>query len=171
MSTEVAPRPASESVLNRAIKKFERTVIVSLVLMMVLVVTLSTVDLGWLIAKDIITPPVVLLEVDELLDIFSFFLLILIGVELLETIKAYLRDNILHVEIVIKVALIAIARKVIVLDLGKYDGIQVLGLAALITGLALSYFLMRRSRENGPILPLANRQKSPPTSGPEIPLA
>lgn len=85
--------------------------------------------------------------------------------------KAYLRDNILHVQIVIKVALIAIASKVIVLDLGKYDGIRVLGLAALITGLTLSFFLMRRSRDSGPILPLANRQKSAPTSGPEIPLA
>ena len=167
MSTENAPSPAADGFLNRAIKKFERSIVVLLVLMMMLVVTLSTLDLGWLIAKDIITPPIVLLEVDELLEIFSFFLLILIGVELLETIKAYLRDNVLHVEIVLEVALIAIARKVIVLDLAKYDGLQVLGLAALILALAFAFFIQRRSRARRPTHPLANPPTSPPTSGQE----
>ena len=93
---------------------------VSLVCMMMLVVALATLDLGWIITKDILTPPILLLDLDELLEIFGFFLLILIGVELLETIKAYLRDNIIHVEIVLEVAVIAVARKVIVLDLSKY---------------------------------------------------
>ena len=141
----------SNGFLFRAIKRFERIIVVSLVVMMMLVVALSTVDLGWLILKDIITPPVVLLEVDELLEIFSFFLLILIGVELLETIKAYLRDNVLHVEIVLEVALIAIARKIIVLDLGKYDGLNVLALAAIILALAGASLVQRRARVKAPI--------------------
>lgn len=144
MSTEEAPQ--AEGGLGRAIKKFERTIVVSLVVMMMLVVALSTLELGWIIVKDIITPPVLLLEVDELLEIFGFFLLILIGVELLETIKAYLRDNVIHVEIVLEVALIAVARKVIVLDLSKYDGLGVLAIAALIIALAGAFSLERRAR-------------------------
>ena len=44
------------------------------------------------------------------------FLLVLIGIELLDTIKAYFRENTIHVEIVILLAIIAIARKVILLD-------------------------------------------------------
>lgn len=134
MSTENNPSP--EGRLSLVIKKFERFVIVSIVFMMMAVVALSTLELGWIIAKDIITPPILLLDADELLEIFGFVLLILIGVELLETIKAYLRDNIIHVEIVLQVALIAIARKVIVLDLSKYDGVSVLAIAALIIALA-----------------------------------
>ncbi|MBZ4376967.1 phosphate-starvation-inducible PsiE family protein [Corallococcus sp. AS-1-6] len=113
------------------------------------VIALSTLELAWIIAKDIVTPPILLLEVDELLEIFGFVLLILIGVELLETIKAYLRDNVVHVEIVLEVALIAIARKVIVLDLSKYDGVSVLAMAALIIALAGAFslrVLRRRSR-------------------------
>ncbi len=47
-------------------------------------------------------------------EIFGFFMLILIGIELLETIRAYLVENVVHVEVVIEVALIAIARKVII---------------------------------------------------------
>ena len=47
-------------------------------------------------------------------EFVGFFLLVLIGIELLETIKAYLLTNVIHVEIVLEVALIAIARKVII---------------------------------------------------------
>ena len=136
----------SKDTLGGAIKKFEHAIIVVLVVMMMFVVALATLELGWIIVKDILTPPVLLLEVDELLEIFGIFLLVLIGVELLETIKAYLRYNIIHVEIVLEVGLIAVARKVIVLDLEKYDGITVIGIAALILALAAAFFVTRRSR-------------------------
>jgi uncharacterized membrane protein (DUF373 family) len=146
---DATPPPAHA--LGRIIKRFERAIIVALVIMMMIVVTLGTLELGWIIVKDIVTPPVILLEVDELLDIFGFFLLILIGVELLETIKAYLRDNVVHLEIVLEVALIAIARKVLVLNLAKYEGLQVLGVAALILALAGAFFVERRVRaRSGP---------------------
>lgn len=145
MSTESSPSP--EGRWSLVLKKFERFVIVSIIVMMMAVVALSTLELGWIIAKDIITPPILLLEVDELLEIFGFVLLILIGVELLETIKAYLRDNVIHVEIVLQVALIAIARKVIVLDLSKYDGVSVLAIAALVIALAGASFLRVSRRQ------------------------
>lgn len=137
--------PAAEGRLNPFTRRFERVIVAALIVMMMVVVALATAELGWIIIQDLITPPVLLLEVDELLDIFGFFLLILIGVELLETIKAYLRDNVVHVEIVLEVALIAIARKVIVLDVAKYDGVRLLAIAALITALSAGFFLQRRA--------------------------
>ena len=91
------------------LKKFERVIVYSLIVMMILTVSLTTIELGWIIIRDVITPPIILLEIEELLEIFGFFLLVLIGVELLETIKAYLTEKVVHVEIVIEVALIAIA--------------------------------------------------------------
>ena len=136
----------ANSALSRFVRKFERFIVISLIVMMMLVVALSTLELGWIIVKDIITPPVLLLELDELLEIFGFLLLIIIGVELLETIKAYLRTNVIHVEIVLEVALIAIARKVIVLDLSKYDGLQVIAIASLILALAAAFYIERRAR-------------------------
>lgn len=139
----------SDGVLGRVLKVFERAIVGALVVMMMLVVALSTLELGWIVVQDIITPPILLLQVEELLEIFGFFLLILIGVELLETIKAYLRDSVVHVEIVLEVALIAIARKVIVLDFEKYDGLSVLAVAALVITLAGALFLKRRSRLRG----------------------
>jgi uncharacterized membrane protein (DUF373 family) len=135
------------------LRKFERVVIYALISMMVLVVTLATAELGWIVAKDIFKPPILLLEIEELLEIFGFFLLILIGVELLETIKAYLHAHVVHVEIVLEVALIAIARKVIILDLNKYDGNSVLAMAALIVALAVAFFAAKHRRRECVIPP------------------
>lgn len=142
-----AERP--EGRLGGFLKRFEHGIVISLVVMMMVVVALSTLELGWIIIRDITTPPLLLLEVDELLEIFGFFLLILIGVELLGTLKVYLRDNVVHVEVVLEVALIAISRKVVVLDLAKYDGLTVLAIAALIVSLAAAFLFQRRARDRG----------------------
>ena len=80
------------------LKCLERVVVVALIVMMSLVVYPSTRELGWIIILDLITPPILLPQISELLDIFGFFLLILIGIELLETLQAYLVDHMGHVE-------------------------------------------------------------------------
>ena len=132
--------------MQNLLKMFERVVIGSLVFMMMIVVLLATLELGWLIVVDVITDPIVLLEIDELLDIFGFFLLVLIGVELLDTIRSYLSQHIVHVEIVIEVAMIAVARKVIILDVKDLSGVTLVGIAAIIVALTAAYFTLRRYR-------------------------
>jgi uncharacterized membrane protein (DUF373 family) len=130
--------------IHEILKKFERAVVLSLIAMMILVVFLAVVELGWIIIKDIIKPPILLLEIDDLFEIFGFFLLVLIGVELLETIKAYLVKGVVHVEIVLEVALIAIARKVIILDVEKYSSLTLIGIATLILSVAIAFYVIKR---------------------------
>jgi len=127
------------------LKKFEKAVTVTLVVMMAIVLLLATIELGWIIVKDIITPPVFLLEINELLDIFGLFLLVLIGVELLETIKAYLKESVVHFEVVLTVAMIAIARKVITLDVKDLPAMTLVGIAAIIVALAAAKYFFRRA--------------------------
>ncbi len=110
-------------------KYFEKVIIFSLSLMMMLVVLLSTIDFAYILIIDILEPPIFLLQIDELLEIFGFFLLILIGVELFETIRSYLAEHVVHVEVVVEVALIAIARKVIILDVKEVSAVSLLGIA------------------------------------------
>jgi len=126
------------------LKKFEKVIIVSLIVMMVFVVLLATIELGWIIGKHVFSPPIMLLDIDELLEIFGVFLLVLIGIELLETIKIYLLENVVHVQIILEVALIAIARKAIILDIEKYSSLTLLGIAALILSLAVAFFACKR---------------------------
>ena len=130
--------------MNTVLKKFEHLIVTALIVMMILVVLVSTVELGWIILKDLLNTPKFFLEISELLEIFGFFLLVLIGIELLETIKAYLNTHVVHVEIVLEVALIAIARKVIILDIEKYDGITIIGVAALIMAVSAAFYAVKR---------------------------
>jgi len=126
------------------LKWFERTVILGLIAMMALVVFISTIELVVIIVIDILKPPAYWLGIEQLFEIFGFFLLLLIGVELLETIKAYLSEQVVHSEVVLEVALIAIARKVITLDLKAYDSLTLIGIAAMILAIAGAFFLMKR---------------------------
>ena len=126
------------------LNKFERIIIHCLIVMMVLVVSLSAIELAWIIIVDITTPPYMMLEINQLLELFGVFLLVLIGFELLDTIRAYLVEKVIHMEIVLEVSLLALARKVIILDLEKYDGATVLALAALILAVAAAFFAVKR---------------------------
>lgn len=132
-----------EQRILKILHAFERVILLILILLMIGVVLISTLELCMIILRDVFTPPVPWLEITQLLEIFGFFLLIVIGVELLETLKAYLREEVVHMEIVLEVALIAIARKVIILDIQKYEPLAILGIAALILSIAIAFWLVK----------------------------
>jgi len=127
------------------LKKFERIIVTTLIVMMALTILLATIELAWLIIKDVVTPPIILLEINELLDIFGLFLLVLLGIELVSTLKAYLTKHEVHVEVVFAVALIAVGRKVIILDVKEISSLSLVGIAAIIISLSVGYFLVKRS--------------------------
>lgn len=129
------------------LKKFKSVVIISLTVMMSFVLLLATVELGWLIIKDVSTPPVFLLDINELLDIFGLFMLVIIGIELLETImKTYLSEGVDHVQVVMAVAIIAIARKVIILDVKELPSLTLIGIGVIIFALSAGYYLIKYKR-------------------------
>ena len=114
------------------------------------VMLLSTAHLGWLIGEEVLKPPKWLIPVQGLLEIFGYFLLVLIGVELLETLKAYVRKDVIHVRVVLEVALIAMARKVIIEEPNTVPGATLFRVAALIFALGLAFYFERQAkRETG----------------------
>ena len=102
------------------LKKFERVVTGLLVIMLALVVVLALIDLGWILVQDILKPPLFILEIGDLLEIFGVFLLVLIGLELLETVKSYYLEGKIELKVIFSVALIALGRKIIILEPEKY---------------------------------------------------
>ena len=132
------------------LKKFEHIIVISLLAMMVLTILVSTVVLGWQITKNMITPPL-LLDINELLDIFGLFLLVLLGIELIYTLKTYLTENEVHVEVILLVALIAIGRKVIILDVKELSGLTLVGIATIIIALSVGYYFIKQHlNQKGP---------------------
>ena len=136
--------------METLITKVQKLTVMALAGMLVVVMLLSTVHLGWLVFEEILKPPRWLIPVQGLLEIFGYFLLVLIGVELLETLKAYVRKDVIHVRVVLEVALIAMARKVIIEEPNAVPGLTLFGLAALILALGIAFYFERQAkRETG----------------------
>ena len=124
---------------------FTRVIILALIGMMMLAVLLSTIELVIILVVELLKPPKYLLGIDNLFEIFGFFMMILIGLELLESIRTYLSDELLHVEVVFLVAMIAISRKVIILEVKDLDPLVLIGIASIILSLAVGYYFVKKA--------------------------
>ncbi len=136
--------------METLISKVQKATVVALAIMLMVVMVLSTVHLGWLVGEEILKPPKWLIPVQGLLEIFGYFLLVLIGVELLETLKAYVKRDVIQVRVVLEVALIAMARKVIIEEPNNVPSLTLFGIAALILALGIAFYFERQAkRETG----------------------
>lgn len=125
------------------IKVIESLVSKVLSLAMVAVILVSVADLIVYLWQDLFLQQPVGFFTTTVIKIFGFFLNILIALELLENITAYLKNHVVQVELVIITSLIAVARKIIILDLKEVTGIQLIGLAIAILALSISYLIVR----------------------------
>ena len=130
--------------LIRTAKKWMSFIVL---ILMTIIVAIAIVELGIILYLDLFDPKddVLFLEIDEMFRIFGFFFIILIGFELVETIEMYFKDNVIHAEVVLLVAVIAVARKVILLDLEKYDPLAIIGLGLIILSLGGCYWFIKLS--------------------------
>jgi uncharacterized membrane protein (DUF373 family) len=117
-------------------------------LVMIVVIFSSVLDLIIYLWRELITPQSgdMILK-DKLFVVFGLFLNVLIALEILENITAYLKKHVIHVELVIVTSLIAVARKIIILDLEKKTAIDLIGLAVAIFSLSISYLIIHQTNK------------------------
>ena len=125
----------------------EKLVAKVLSLALLSIILLALVDLILFIAKDVINQEPIGFFNKTLIELFGLFLNILIALELLENITAYLKKQVVQLELVLITSLIAVARKIIIFDLDKKssDDLMALGIATLC--LSLGYVLVRFTRD------------------------
>ena len=111
---------------------------------MIFVILVSVWDLIIVTLEEFTTQPV-LVGHQILFKLFGLFLDVLIALEILENITAYLQNNMVQMELVLVTSLIAMARKIIIFDFNKAGGFELIGVAAAILALSLSYFIIRHS--------------------------
>ena len=83
-----------------------------------------------------------LLNISDIFESFAAFLAVLVAIEIFVNIRIYLSSAEIPVKLVLATALMAVARKVIVLDFSKLDASEVLSLAAVVLALGVSYGFM-----------------------------
>ncbi len=115
-----------------------------LAILMVLIIFWGIGDVVWVMVQRLKTSPVMILKISDILYIFGAFLAVLIAIEIYENIVMYLRQDLIHVQLVVATALMAIARKVIVFDFKELKPEYIWATAAVILALGVTYWLISR---------------------------
>jgi len=130
------------------VDKIERIIIIVLLFSLLLIVVYTAVVFLVMLFSGIIMSIESSFSDNNILvhlhKIFGGFLSVLIGIELLHTVKMYLKEDVVHVEIVLLVALIGISRHIIDLDLEHIDSLTIFGISSLIITLSLGYYLIKK---------------------------
>ena len=139
-----------EKKILKAITDIEMVIYLILMVILIAILIFATYELAFLIIEALFYDDTMLqLQTKGILAAFEFFLLILIGLELMETIKSFLENRKIQVEIVIILAIIAVARKIIIIDPMTITNDILLGIGVVIFALTAGYFFIKKADSLG----------------------
>jgi uncharacterized membrane protein (DUF373 family) len=134
--------------MERIMRLVERGILYGAQLLLVIVILAALYQLWYLFVvairdhvADIRTVPMLTEAVQRG---FAGVLLIVLGLELLETLRVYFEQHRVRLEIILVVAIIAVARHVIALDFHQLSGVETAGIAALMLALTGGYYLLKK---------------------------
>lgn len=136
-------QPAShfDDILVRRLQQSIRWAVRALAVLMMLVIWWGVADVVYVLYERMRVNPYILLNISDILATFGAFMAVLIAIEIFVNIISYLRDDVIHIKIVLSTAFMAVARKVIVLDYKEIGADYVYATAALVLALSIAYWL------------------------------
>ncbi len=126
-------------------QRFEGLVALVLTLVIALIILVALFRLTYSVITGLLFGVLDPLDPGIFQSVFGEILTLLIALEFNHTLQYVVKrqQSIIQTKVVLLIALLAIARKFIVLDLGSVDAAQLLGLAAITLGLGIAYWLIR----------------------------
>jgi uncharacterized membrane protein (DUF373 family) len=129
--------------------RFEKIILTSVLLTLGVVVLVAAIELWVLLAHGLYDRA---LQIGSVMDLqeavqraFAGALLVVLGLELMETLRLYASEHRVRLETILIVAIVAMGRHVIQLNLEHQDGVWLLGVGALFLALTGGYFLVKRA--------------------------
>ena len=113
-----------------------------LAVLMVFVIFFGVVDVVYVMYQNLMAPPIMLLSISDIFKTFAAFLAVLIAIEIYQNIVLYLRTDVIPLKLVIATALMAIARKVIIVDYETVSPMEIFSTAAAVLALGITYYLV-----------------------------
>jgi uncharacterized membrane protein (DUF373 family) len=139
------------------LRGFESTIVVAVGLVLAVAVAVAVAEL-YLLIFDSVRPGLSLETLTSLQEglqnVFGAVLLVLLGLELIDTLKVYFIEHEVRTEVILIVAMIAVGRHIIQVDFHHTGGLELIGMAAVVSALAVSYYLVKRARGSAGELPL-----------------
>lgn len=134
----------------RGLHRVIRFAIRVLAVLMVAVILWGVGDVVYIIYDRLLSPPFLLLDINDTFFTFGAFIAVLIAVEIFINIRLYLGTNVFPVQLVVATALMTISRKVIVLDFDTLTPMYLLGIAVTTLALGITYWLLSRLNSGAP---------------------
>jgi uncharacterized membrane protein (DUF373 family) len=137
---------------DRFLRLFEIGIVAALQLLLVMLIVIATVTLYGLFIQGVRTNIDEIGSTEDLHGVLQKgiggVLIVLLGLELMETLKTYFSEHHIRVEVILVVAIIAVGRHIIKLDFEHVSASLMLGLSALVIALAAGYCLVRVSHSS-----------------------
>lgn len=129
------------SALHKAIKFAIRI----LAVLMVFVIFWGVADVFYVMYNQLIAPPFLLLSLSDIFKTFAAFLAVLIAIEIFQNIVLYLRTDVFPLRLVVATAMMAMARKVIIIDFKFVAPMHMFALGGIILALGITYYLLGKN--------------------------
>lgn len=136
----------SSDPLLKLLQQIIRLAVRVLAVLMTIMILLGVTDVAWMIIKKTMaSSPRFVLSMNDILATFGAFLAVLIAIEIFVNIIMYLREDVIQVKIVVATALMAIARKVIILDFNETGSDFIWATAGVILATSVAYWLIDKA--------------------------
>src|SRR5499427_9036490 len=135
------------SLTQRLLRWFDIVIIAALQVLLIMLIVIATLTLYGLFLSGVRDNIGDIGSAEDLHGVlqrgFGGVLIVLLGLELMETLKTYFSEHRIRVEVIIVVAMIAVGRHIIQLDFEHTSGSVLAGAAGLMLALSISYYLVR----------------------------
>ncbi|OIO69086.1 MAG: blue light sensor protein [Zetaproteobacteria bacterium CG12_big_fil_rev_8_21_14_0_65_55_1124] len=148
MSREVLTLKRNDKSLMGYLNNMVRYIVMALAVLMAFVVLCGVVLIAIELYATLRDSPQTLLSISGITSTFASFLAVLIAIDIFINISLYVRQHVIAVRLVVATALMAVARKIIVLDFAGIEPIQVLAMAAIVAALGFSYYFLSRLKSD-----------------------
>lgn len=133
---------------DKLISVVERVTIAALQILIAALALGATILVIVLMARNLLAEATGIESVSELFPAMqrslAGVLVVVLALELLETLKTWFVDHHIKVEVILVIAILAVGRHVIQIDFEHTPGIALVGISSVIIALTSGYFLVRK---------------------------
>ena len=133
--------------MEKFVTQFEKYISYALMAIAMMGIVYLTIDLFWAFGNRILHS-VQHQEFEHEMKgrpVPALFFTILLWLEILQSVRIFSKDHSIKLKIIIIVGIIAVTRKILLMDMSEVDPMSELAVAALIVALSIGYFLISRS--------------------------
>ncbi|MBN1493236.1 MAG: phosphate-starvation-inducible PsiE family protein [Candidatus Omnitrophica bacterium] len=126
-------------------ERFKYAIVAIVLFILLVAIFFGTVELALVVIMQLVDQPLLFFGAEDLVDVFGFVFVIMIGLEILTSIKGYVIGKYQHLRIVYYIAMLAIARQVVLIRLSEVSPLALIGIASIIVALSGGYYIMQRT--------------------------